>query len=515
MKTLITIQRKNEKFDVRFRLLLSLLVMQLCPIKTFPQITEQPYVGYQNEVSTIVLMVMTHEKQIHVTIDFQDYITKKVLGYRGDDIVIKPSTYLSYQDPSTGKTIKQPLIQLDYMSSATQAFRSLKIGRKYSTMKDLEGYALLRFAFTGPIKNGVRKISIHSDPFVWEDIRIKEVENRKNVGNQERMDSLLANSKGDISGLYLFEGNQSAGIMKKVAVLVDKNISNDKYLLVAYEPAVEGVFKIGDIISELTPTTNQNVYAGRPTFSIHNSVTFIYKDGILTWKDDDGKEEMMIKIRPNNISENNQETPSVGWTGTGFALNSTYIVTNYHVVENAKKIEVYGINGNMTSPYNANVKAVDKTNDIAILQLKDNYKIATSIPYSINTQTSDVGEKIFVLGYPLTSTMGEEVKLTDGIISSKSGFQGDVSLYQITAPIQPGNSGGPLFDKRGNVIGIVNAKHTGAENVGYAIKASYLSNLVESFESNQILPRNNSINKLELKDQVKVLRNYVYIIKCE
>lgn len=66
--------------------------------------------------------------------------------------------------------------------------------------------------------------------------------------------------------------------------------------------------------------------------------------------------------------------------------------------------------------------------------------------------------------------MGDEIKLTTGVISSKTGFQGDVSLYQISAPIQPGNSGGPLFDNKGNLIGIVNAKHKGAENVGYAIK---------------------------------------------
>jgi S1-C subfamily serine protease len=75
--------------------------------------------------------------------------------------------------------------------------------------------------------------------------------------------------------------------------------------------------------------------------------------------------------------------------------------------------------------------------------------------------------------------MGDEVKLTNGIISSKSGFQGDVTSYQITAPVQPGNSGGPLFDDKGNIIGIINAKHVGAENASYAIKASYLMNLID------------------------------------
>ena len=102
--------------------------------------------------------------------------------------------------------------------------------------------------------------------------------------------------------------------------------------------------------------------------------------------------------------------------------------------------------------------------------------------------------------------MGDEIKLTTGIISSKTGFQGDVSLYQISAPIQPGNSGGPLFDYQGNLVGIVNAKHKGAENVGYAIKTSYLKNLIESSITTSILPNNNQTAGLPLTSKVKSLK---------
>lgn len=63
---------------------------------------------------------------------------------------------------------------------------------------------------------------------------------------------------------------------------------------------------------------------------------------------------------------------------------------------------------------------------------------------------------------------GVDVKLTNGIVSARTGFHGDVSQYQISAPVQPGNSGGPLFDSKGNIIGVVSAKHAGAENAGYA-----------------------------------------------
>ena len=202
------------------------------------------------------------------------------------------------------------------------------------------------------------------------------------------------------------------------------------------------------------------------------------------------------------------------WTGTGFALKDNYIVTNYHVVEDAKSISVRGVNGNFTNNYSARVVASDKFNDLAILKVKGVNIPTTSIPYSIKTATSEVGEDVFVLGYPLTSTMGDEIKLTTGVVSSKSGFQGDVSLYQISAPIQPGNSGGPLFDGKGNIIGIVSAKHKGTENVSYAIKTSYLKNLMESSIPTNILPQTNKIQNQNLSGKVKSVKDYVYYIVC-
>jgi S1-C subfamily serine protease len=87
-------------------------------------------------------------------------------------------------------------------------------------------------------------------------------------------------------------------------------------------------------------------------------------------------------------------------------------------------------------------------------------------------------------------------------------------LYQISAPVQPGNSGGPLFDGSGNLIGIVSAKHGGAENVGYAIKVSYLINLVESSLPSSIIPFNNSISSRPLTGKVKGVKNHIFMIKC-
>lgn len=229
------------------------------------------------------------------------------------------------------------------------------------------------------------------------------------------------------------------------------------------------------------------------------------------WESD---EDFYLKMYPpskNTGFTSQQES----WSGTGFALNNGYIVTNYHVIENAKSISVQGIKGDFTSKYNATIIATDKYNDLALLQISDNnFNGFGTIPYNVKTTVSDVGEDVFVLGYPLTSTMGDEIKLTTGVISSKTGFQGNVSLYQISAPVQPGNSGGPLFDNKGNLIGIVSAKHKDAENVGYAIKTSYLKNLIESSTLTSILPNNNQVVGQPLTERVKKLKNYVFMITC-
>ena len=202
-------------------------------------------------------------------------------------------------------------------------------------------------------------------------------------------------------------------------------------------------------------------------------------------------------------------------SGTGFALGNGYVVTNHHVIDGAKSISVKGIKGIMNSGYAAEVVASDKVNDIAILKIADyRFDGFGTIPYSVSTRMADVGEEVFVLGYPLTQALGNEIKLTNGIVSSRTGYQGDVSTYQMSAPVQPGNSGGPMFDSKGNIIGIVVAGVPGAENVGYAIKTSYLKILIESAGLNVKLPSKNSSSALSLSEKVKRVKNMVLYIEC-
>jgi len=187
-------------------------------------------------------------------------------------------------------------------------------------------------------------------------------------------------------------------------------------------------------------------------------------------------EHNWIKVSP----KKEDYTTSQKTSGTSFAISSNgLIVTNFHLIDGAKNINVRGINGDFNKTYKAKVIVSDKNNDLAIIQIYDyRFSSLSTIPYTIKTNLAGVGENIYVLGYPLRATMGDEIKLTNGIISSKTGFKGDITSYQISAPVQPGNSGGPLFDNQGNILGIINAKHIGAENASYAVKSSYLMNLI-------------------------------------
>lgn len=275
-------------------------------------------------------------------------------------------------------------------------------------------------------------------------------------------------------------------------------------------------WKEGDMKASLEPTATPNVFRCTwLTLYKTEKVAYVnFEPGLMTIVID-GEKDSYIKLFPTTAPGASSSSVPQQWSGTGFAIGNGYIVTNHHVVEDAKTIVVKGLDGDFATEYEAEVIASDRISDLSIIAIKSpksNSKV--NLPYKVKTTLSDVGEDVFVLGYPLTATMGDEIKLTTGVVSSRSGFQGDVSLYQISAPVQPGNSGGPLFDNNGNVIGIVSAKHTGAENVGYAIKTSYLKNLMESAGVNASLPANNTISSLPLSGKVKAVKNYVYMIVC-
>ena len=183
-------------------------------------------------------------------------------------------------------------------------------------------------------------------------------------------------------------------------------------------------------------------------------------------------------------SSRNSTSKGTKATGTGFSVSSDgFIATAYHVVEDAASIKVHL---NDDSVIDAKIHQIDPSNDLAIL------KINASTPFYlpiIPFRTAKSGDKVFTLGFPMSAILGQEVKYTEGVISSLSGPKGAASFLQITVPVQPGNSGGPLVNEEGYVVGIICSsaailpflKDTGTipQNINWAIKSDYLRPLIE------------------------------------
>jgi TPR repeat protein len=171
------------------------------------------------------------------------------------------------------------------------------------------------------------------------------------------------------------------------------------------------------------------------------------------------------------------------FTGTGFFITDDgYLISNYHVVKDATKIRLVTSAGTIY----AKVVQVDAANDLALLKADGKF---SPLPIS-PSRTTQLGGTVATIGFPNIGMQGFSPKLAKGEIASLAGAADDPRYFQISVPVQPGNSGGALVDEHGNVIGIVSAKldasvalaASGAlpENVNYAVKSSFLLSFLES-----------------------------------
>ena len=173
-------------------------------------------------------------------------------------------------------------------------------------------------------------------------------------------------------------------------------------------------------------------------------------------------------------------------TGSGLVFTPEgHVFTNHHVVENGKSFEVYVPSLKKKLP--AKLIVSDAANDLAVLQVETwkNEPHSPALPPPIASSTkAKIGDKVFAIGFPLPDALGTEAKYTSGDVSSLSGIGDDKRVIQISAPIQPGNSGGPLALADGRIVGVVVAtlnyrltlKESGSlpQNVNFAVKSDYL-----------------------------------------
>jgi len=167
--------------------------------------------------------------------------------------------------------------------------------------------------------------------------------------------------------------------------------------------------------------------------------------------------------------------------GTGFFINPEgYIVTNYHVIRDGEDfIEVITYNKQM---YQARFIGADETRDLALLQIPGTYN-ALKLAEDDEIQ---VGKKVIAIGNPL----GLSFTVTEGIISgiNRLGPSGLAEYVQTDVSLNPGNSGGPLIDTRGEVVGINNFKIGGAEALGFSLESPVIKQQINEIANKTIIP---------------------------
>lgn len=198
------------------------------------------------------------------------------------------------------------------------------------------------------------------------------------------------------------------------------------------------------------------------------------------------------KLAHENISTGNTKKLT---QGSGFFLNKEgYVVTNHHVIENLNEVFIQ-LQDKKNIP--AKVLFRDKLNDLALLKPIKNYQ--PTYWFNILNKKPLIGSNINVIGYPLTDVLGSDVRITQGIVSSEKGIKGDNRQFQISAPIQPGNSGGPIINSQLELVGIATARLSDKylleymniipQNINFGVTSIKLHQLLKKYNINN--PKSN------------------------
>lgn len=199
--------------------------------------------------------------------------------------------------------------------------------------------------------------------------------------------------------------------------------------------------------------------------------------------------------------------------GSGFLIDAKgYIITNAHVLKGSGAIVV----NSKGQEFNATIANIDLEKDLAILKINDEeYQPLKSIPYSIRRSNTELGEQVFTLGYPRN-----DIVYGEGYLSARTGYNSDSLTYQVQISANPGNSGGPVFNNNGEVIGILSTRQAQAEGVIFAVKSKNIYQMVDELKKSDTsiekikLPLRSSLRGMERKQQIIKVEDCVFYVKA-
>lgn len=264
-----------------------------------------------------------------------------------------------------------------------------------------------------------------------------------------------------------------------------------------------GVYKVN-------ATLNGNTFTGSWSNSMTNKSGNVFGEAmhITSWI---SKKTTIVK-KPKTIDDGN--IIKIG-SGTGFVISkSGHVISNNHVVGVCKKVMTV-VDGKEVF---LDIIATDKVNDLGLIK----GKVKTSTTLSIKSDGAELGEDIVAFGYPLTQQLSDSVKVTKGIVSALSGMDNNYSQIQIDAAIQPGNSGGPVLNMNGQVVGVASSGLSKLymakkaqyipENVNFAVASPTLSNFLKANKIN--FSTGSSFRTLSTKDLAKIGRPATIQLFC-
>jgi serine protease Do len=256
------------------------------------------------------------------------------------------------------------------------------------------------------------------------------------------------------------------------------------------------------------------VAASTAIFAVLSTIAILSMGGYFIKQKSDQITELGLKLKATNegiVEGITRGTMKAAYApasmeGSAFALNNNgYILTSLHMIKGADSVFVQN---NLLGRTNAKVVITDAKLDIAILKIENKEILKNwAVPFNFSGRSTDIGEKVFTLGFPR-----KDIVYGEGSLSSLSGYDNDTCMYQISIPVNPGNSGGPLCDEQGNIIGVIRGKNTSAEGTGYAVKSKEIINSLHTLGADSILVINKKVSLKGTKrtEQIKKMNPYVF-----